>query len=72
MDRDDFIIFVYCLVEEQCAAITNGKKLRKRGFPPRLSDAEVITIEICGEYFGFYDDKAIFCYFRKHCNDWGK
>jgi len=27
MDRDDFIIFVYCLAEEQYAAITNGKKL---------------------------------------------
>jgi len=70
MDRDDFIIFVYCLVEEQYAAITKGKKLRKRGFPPKLSDAEVITIEICGEYLGFHDDKAIFDYFRKHYKEW--
>ena len=70
MDRDDFIIFVYCLVEEQYTAITNGKKLRKRGFPPKLSDAEVITIEICGEYFELHDDKAIFGYFRKHYSNW--
>ena len=70
MDRDDFIIFVYCLVEEQYAAITNGRKLRKRGFPPKLSDPEVITIEICGEYFGLNEDKAIFGYFRKHYSDW--
>ena len=70
MDRDDFIISVYCLVDEQYTAITNGKRLRKRGFPPKLSDAEVITIEICGEYFGLHDDKAIYGYFRKHYSDW--
>jgi hypothetical protein len=59
-----------CLVEEQYTAITSKNKLRKRGFPPKLSDAEVITIEICGEYLGLNEDKAIFGYFRKHYSDW--
>lgn len=27
-------------------------------------------MEICGEYLGFHDDKAIFGYFRKHCGNW--
>jgi len=43
MDRDDFIISGYCLVEVQDAAITIGRTLRKRGLPPKLSDPEMIT-----------------------------
>jgi hypothetical protein len=31
-----------------------------------LTDAEVITIEICGEYFGLHQDEDIFDYFRAH------
>ena len=63
MDRDDFIISVYCLVSDQYEAISKDQKLRKRGFSPALTDEEVITIEICGEFFGLHDDKAIFQYF---------
>ena len=70
MDRDDFIIFVYCLVSDQYEAITKDRKLRKRGFSPALTDEEVMTIEICGEYFGLHDDKSIFKYFRKHYQAW--
>ena len=43
MDRDDFILSGYCLVEAQYAAITHGRTLRKRGFPPKLIDLEAIT-----------------------------
>ena len=70
MDRDDFIIFVYCVVCEHYRALTEHNKLRQRGFSPALTDEEVITIEICGEYFGFHEDKAIFRYFRKHYQSW--
>jgi len=42
----------------------------KRGFAPALTDEEVITMEICGEYFGFHKDTDIFCYFRIHYQDW--
>ena len=66
MDRDYFIIMVYCLVCEQYLAIVNEHRLRQRGFSPALSDEEVITIEICGEYFGFDQDEAIYAYFRSH------
>ena len=34
--------------------------LRRRGFAPALSDEEVITLEVCGEYLGFDKDEAIF------------
>jgi hypothetical protein len=66
MSRDYFIIMVYCLVCEHYQAVIAEHPLRRRGFPPALTDEEVITIEICGEYFGLYQDEDIFDYFRSH------
>ena len=66
MSRDYFIIMVYCLVCEHFQASVGGQPLRRRGLPPALSDEEVITIEICGEYFGFHQDEDIYDYFRAH------
>ena len=66
MERDNFIIPVFCLVNEIYYAIPPTQNLRRRGFPPALGDDEVITMEICGEYFGFHKDKDLFDYFHKH------
>jgi hypothetical protein len=66
MDRDDFIITVYCMVCEQYQIIKALDKLRRGGVEPALSDEEVITLEICGEFFKCGTDKDIFDYFRHH------
>lgn len=66
MSRDYFIIMVYCLVCEHYPVVIAQHPLRRRGFPPALTDEEVITIEICGEYFGFHQDEDIYDYFRAH------
>lgn len=66
MCRDYFIIMVYCLVCEHYRAVIAQCPLRRRGFPPALTDEEVITIEICGEYFGLSQDEDIYDYFRSH------
>ena len=66
MDRDEFIITVYCLVCEHYQVIKNTYPLRRGGFAPALSDEEVITIELCGEYFKLATDKDLFGYFRTH------
>ena len=66
MSRDYFIIMVYCLVCEHYQAVVGQQSLRRRGYPPALSDEEVITIEICGEYFGLSQDEEILDYFRSH------
>lgn len=66
MDRDNFIITVYCLVCEQYQRITSTSRLRRGGFAPALTDEEVITMEICGEYFKCNTDKDLFAYFRAH------
>ena len=69
MDRYDFIITVYCLVCEHYRAIRSTCPLRRGGFAPALTDEDVITIEICGEYFKLPTDKDMFSYFRAHYQD---
>lgn len=66
MSREYFIIMVYCLVCEHYQAVVAQHPIRRRGFAPALSDEEVITIEICGEYFGLSQDEAIFDHFRTY------
>jgi len=66
MDRDDFIIAVFLVVCEHYQVIKGQYRLRRGGFAPELTDEEVITIEICGEYFKLGCDKDIFAYFYAH------
>ena len=44
----------------------NQQPLRRRGFLPTLTDEEVITMEICGEYFGFSQEEDLYNYFSAH------
>jgi Transposase DDE domain len=68
----EFIIAVYCLVDDAYRAFLQcergGKPLRRRGPAPKLSDSEVITMLIVGEFLGFDTDEDIHRYFRQH---WG-
>ena len=66
MDRDSFIIAVFLTVCSQYDFIKQNCKIRRGGFPPALSGEEVITMEICGEYFKIECDKDIFSYFHAH------
>ena len=68
MSEENFIIFTYCCIADFYDEILaeNEKKLRTRGFAPKLSDAEVITIEIIGEFLKLDTDKGIWEYFKKH------
>jgi len=40
--------------------------IRRGGFPPALSDEEVMTMEICGAYLKLQTDKDLFAYFHSH------
>ena len=62
----DFIIAVFCCVDDLWNQMTQGKKIRKGGFAPSLSDSEVITMEIVGEFKGIDTDKGIWNYFKDH------
>ncbi len=70
MERDIFIISTYCLVVEIMQKIENSYKFRSAGFAPKLTDAEVITIEICGEFFKLHEDTEIYHYFKRHYLDY--
>jgi hypothetical protein len=62
MDLGTFIIAVFCLIDDQI----KDRALRARGPAPKLSDAEVLTIEVVGEFLGLDEDKKLFAYFRRH------
>ena len=66
MDLSTFIVAVFCLVDDQL----KGRPLRQRGPSPKLSDAEVLTIEIVGEFLGIDTDKGIYLFFRRHYGEW--
>lgn len=66
MELDDFIITVFCSVEENLKAIPEHKHLRQRGPKPALYDSEVLTMEFAGEMLGISTDKGMYNYFRRH------
>jgi hypothetical protein len=69
VDLETFMIAVYCLLDELLAEMRSHPdwpRVRTRGPAPMLSDAEVLTMEVVGEFLGFDHDVAIYAYFRRH------
>ena len=66
MDISTFIVSVFCLIDDRL----KERCIRSRGPAPKLSDAEVITIEIVGEFLGIDTDKATYLFFRRHYGEW--
>ncbi len=69
MPIENFIINVYCCVEDICRQLVKTP-LRRRGFQPKLTDGEVITMEITGEFIGKDQDKNVWQYFHNHWHSW--
>lgn len=66
MDLETFIVTVYCEVDDFFKKNYSARHLRQRGPLPQLSDSEVITMEIVGEYLGYTMEKEIYQYFARH------
>ena len=64
MSTEEFIIFIYLIIEELYPIVVT-KPLRKRGFPPALTDIEIITMQIVGEFLKMDTDKSIWMFFFK-------
>ena len=62
-------VYYFC-VENLLDRILSGLKLRKRGFSPKLTDEEILTLEIVGEFLGIETDKSIWEYFKRHWSNW--
>ena len=66
MSTGDFIIEVFCIIDDEIKNLLSNLKLRQRGRIPNLSDSEVMTMEIVGEFLGLDSDKSIWEYFKAH------
>ena len=66
MDLSTFIISVFCLIDDRL----KDRRVRQRGPSPKLSDSEVLTMEIVGEFLGIDTDKTICRFFRRHYGEW--
>ena len=67
MDRSTFIITVYCTIDEW---LRGQPPCRQRGFAPALSDGEVLTIEVVGEFLGIDTDTGLYRSFCRHYAAW--
>lgn len=65
MDLDPMIVTVFCWLDEALPVVLDGQRLRRRGPHPRLTDVEVWTMEVVGEYLGLEHDTAVFGDFRR-------
>ena len=73
MDLEDFTIAVLCLVDElleESRADPGWRRVRRRGPAPVLSDVEVLSMEVVGEFLGMDQDVAIYRYFRREHPAW--
>jgi hypothetical protein len=66
VDLSTFIVAVFCLIDDRL----QGRSIRQRGPAPKLSDSEVLTIEIVGEFLGLDTDKALYLFFQRHYAEW--
>ena len=63
MDLETFITEVFCATDDFVQAFCRTHKRRQRGPEPVLADAEVLTIELAGEFLGL---ENLHAYFRRH------
>lgn len=65
MTAPDLLLEVFCLIDDELQALNLGR-LRQRGGEPTLSDAEVITIEVVGEFWKKSADRDIYRHFCQY------
>lgn len=65
MTLDDFILTVFCLVDDLLPQM-NLQNVRQRGPAPKMHDSEILTIECVGEFLEMDKDSQIFWHFRHY------
>jgi hypothetical protein len=68
MTAQELLLEVFCLVDDELQALGLGR-IRQRGPTPELSDAEVITIEVVGEFWKLNTDKDLYRHFVEYHSD---
>jgi len=67
VDLSTFVVAVFCLTDDW---LKDQQCLRLRGPKPKLSDCEILTIEIVGEFLGIDNDQGLYTYFRRNYGEW--
>ena len=62
MDIITFVTTIFCKIDDWL----QDKQVRRSGPAPKLSDSEVLTMEIVGEFLGYDEEKKMYDYFRCH------
>jgi len=65
MNLNDFIVNIFCQVDDFMKNYLPQRTLRSRGPLPQLADSEVLTMEIVGEFLGLDTEKNIFNFFKR-------
>jgi hypothetical protein len=65
MTFEEYLLELFYLIDTVMQSC-NLSNVRQRGPEPRLSDSEVITMELAGEFWGIDTDKGIWKHFRRH------
>ncbi len=68
MDPDDLLGATSCPIDDELPDLMG--RLRQRGQDPSLDDAEVVTIEVVGEFLGMDQDTVICAYVRRYAGAW--
>ncbi len=63
MPIDEFIIKIYLMVDDYYKKIVTNR-LRQGGYVPKLTDSEIITMELVGEFLQMDTDSQIHQYFK--------
>jgi len=66
MEFTTYLVTVFCLIDDWL----RGQRIRQRGPQPTLSDSEVLTMEIVGEFLRMDTDKGLYEFFRRQYGDW--
>lgn len=63
MDFNTFMLTVFCVIDDW---LKGQGRIRQRGPQPVLSDSEVLTIEVVGEFIGIETDKGLYEHFCRY------
>lgn len=66
MDTTTFLVTVFCLIDDWL----KDRSVRQRSPAPTLTDSEVLTIEVVGEFLGIDTDQGLFTFFRREYGTW--
>ena len=66
MPLQDYIINVFCLIDDLYLELFQNAKIRKSGYAPILLDSEIITMLLIGEFLGMPENKKIWLHFKSN------